>query len=35
MRIERIEVQREIDEQGPADVELLNPLIEKYKNKKG
>ena len=35
MRIERIEVQREIDEQGPADMELLNPLIEKYKNKKG
>ncbi|RLD31517.1 MAG: NADH-quinone oxidoreductase subunit NuoE [Bacteroidetes bacterium] len=35
MRIERIEVQREIDEQEPADVELLNPLIEKYKDKKG
>ena len=35
MRIERIEVQREIDEQEPADVELLNPLIERYKNKKG
>jgi len=35
MRIERIDVKREIDEQAPADVELLNPLIEKYKNKKG
>ena len=35
MRIERIEVQREKDEQGPADIELLNPLIEKYKDKKG
>jgi len=35
MRIERIETKREIDEQGPADVELLNPLIEKYRSKKG
>ncbi len=35
MRIERIDVQREIDEQGAIDVEILNPLIEKYKNKKG
>ncbi len=35
MRIERIKVKREIEEQGPADMELLNPLIEKYRNKKG
>ncbi len=35
MRIERIDVKQEIDEQAAADVELLNPLIEKYKNKKG
>ncbi|RLD78891.1 MAG: NADH-quinone oxidoreductase subunit NuoE [Bacteroidetes bacterium] len=35
MRIERIEVKQEIDEQAATDVELLNPLIEKYKNKKG
>ena len=35
MRIERIDVKREIDEQAAADIELLNPLIEKYKNKKG
>ena len=35
MRIERIDVKQEIDEQAATDVELLNPLIEKYKNKKG
>ena len=35
MRIERIDVKREIDEQAATDIELLNPLIEKYKNKKG
>lgn len=35
MRIDRIEVKQEIDEQGVVDVELLNPLIEKYRNKKG
>jgi len=35
MRIERIDVKQEIDEQAAADIELLNPLIEKYKNKKG
>ncbi len=35
MRIERIHIMQEIDEQGAADVELLNPLIEKYRTKKG
>jgi len=35
MRIERIDVQREITEQDSIDIEQLNPLIEKYKNKKG
>ncbi|MEN8226123.1 MAG: NADH-quinone oxidoreductase subunit NuoE [Bacteroidota bacterium] len=35
MRIERLEIKREIDEQGGVDLGLLNPLIEKYKNKKG
>jgi len=35
MRIERIDIKREIDEQAVVDIELLNPLIEKYKNKKG
>lgn len=35
MRIDRIEVKQEIDEQGVVDVELLNPLIEKYRTKKG
>lgn len=35
MRIERIDVKRDIDEQATVDVNLLNPLIEKYKNKKG
>lgn len=35
MRIERIHIMQKIDEQGAADVELLNPLIEKYKTKKG
>lgn len=35
MRIERIEVKRETDDQGAVDIELLNPLIEKYRTKKG
>ena len=35
MRIERIDIKREIDEQAVVDVELLNPLIEKYRTKKG
>lgn len=35
MRIERIDVKRETDEQDAVDIELLNPLIEKYKTKKG
>jgi NADH-quinone oxidoreductase subunit E len=35
MRIERIAVKQEIDVQGPVDLDLLNPLIEKYKDKKG
>ncbi len=35
MRIERIDVKREIDDQEQVNVDQLNPLIEKYKNKKG
>lgn len=35
MRIERIDVKRETDEQATVDTGLLNPLIEKYKDKKG
>lgn len=35
MRIERIDVKRETDEQAAVDIELLNPLIGKYKTKKG
>ncbi len=35
MRIERIAVKQEIEDLGPVDLDLLNPLIEKYKSKKG
>jgi len=35
MRIERIDIKQEIDEQGAVDIELLNPLIEKLRTKKG
>ena len=35
MRIERIDIKRENKLQGEVNVDLLNPLIEKYRNKKG
>ncbi len=35
MRIERIDVKRQNNEQEVVDLALLNPLIEKYRNKKG
>lgn len=35
MRIERIAVKQEIEDPGPVNLDLLNPLIEKYKSKKG
>lgn len=35
MRIERIALKQETDVQGAVDLNLLNPLIEKYKDKKG
>ena len=35
MRIERIDIKRENDSQSEVDIDLLNPLIEKYRNKKG
>lgn len=35
MRIERIDIKRENDLQAEVDIALLNPLIEKYRNKKG
>ncbi len=35
MRIARLSTKKEIDEQGPVDLTLIDPLIEKYKGKKG
>ncbi len=35
MRIARISKAQEIEEQGPVDLSLIDPLIEKYKGKKG
>lgn len=35
MRIERIDARRENDAQEAVDIDLLNPLIEKYRDKKG
>ncbi len=35
MRIARLSTKKEIDEQGPVDLSLIDPLIEKYKGKKG
>ena len=35
MRIERIDVKRQNNEQEVVDLALLNPLIEKYRNKTG
>lgn len=35
MRIQRIEVKHETTAQEAVDIELLNPLIGKYKNRKG
>ena len=35
MRIERIDIKHEIEEQAVVDIELLNPLIEKLRTKKG
>lgn len=35
MRIARLSIKKEVDEQAPADLTLIDPLIEKYKGKKG
>ena len=35
MRIERIDIKHEIEEQAVVDIELLNPLIDKLRFKKG
>ncbi len=35
MRIARLSTKKETVEQGPADLSLLDPLIKKYKGKKG
>jgi NADH-quinone oxidoreductase subunit E len=35
MRIARLTTKKVVDEQGPVDLSLINPLIEKYKGKKG
>lgn len=35
MRVQRIPKQKDITEQEKVDLDLLEPLIEKYKNKKG
>ena len=35
MRIARLSTKKEVDKQGPVDLTLIEPLIEKYKGKKG
>lgn len=35
MRIARLSIKKEVDQQAPADLTLIDPLIEKYKGKKG
>lgn len=35
MRIARLSTKKEVIEQGPVDLSLIDPLIEKYKEKKG
>ena len=35
MRIARLSIKKEVDQQAPADLSLIDPLIEKYKEKKG
>ena len=35
MRIARLSTKKTVDEQGPVDLSLIDPLIEKFKGKKG
>ncbi len=35
MRIARLSTKKEVNEQGPVDLSLIDPIIEKYKEKKG